>query len=161
MVKWFALFLILTVAVGFYWMVMTGTWGDRTIAVELRGTIKEVSPADIVRRLEAVRERIDAQAILVKKLAFLARTPDWSHVRAARGEADRLLAAANRAAVSSQEVGETEAAEALRTMIRDAPAISVETFYPPQRTFWTVLFWVFAVPTALFGLLSFVRAAPS
>jgi hypothetical protein len=160
MFKWCALFLILTVGVGFYWAVMTGTWADRNIAMQLRAAIKEPTMPDIAGRLQSAQEAVDGQQAMVKNLAFLARNPDWSHVKATRQELKRLLAVGGRTSGGSDEA-QADAAEALRAQLRDEQPLTVETFYPQQRTFWTVLFWVFAVPAGLFGLLSVVRASPN
>jgi len=160
MFKWFALFLILTVAVGAYWFIMTGTWADRNIDMQLQGIKKEPTVADVLNRLEAIQERLDVQEMQVKKLGFIARDPDWSNIEAARKEMHRLVAEAHHMIAEGRDEAQTDAAATIRAQVAELPPLTAETFHPRQRTFWAVIFWVLSVPTVLFGLLSFVRAAP-
>jgi len=159
MFKWCALFAILAVAVGYYWMVMSGTWADRQVDVLLQAALKEATVGDLITRLEAMRERVDGQEALVKKLAFMARNPDWSRLKKTRQEVDGLLAAAKAVSGQTGDDIQSDGAQALHArMLKDVKALTVQTFLPQQRMFWSVIFWVFAVPTLLFALLSFVRA---
>ena len=161
MFKWFALFMILTLAVGYYWMVMSGTWADRQIDVLYQAALKEATVGDLVTRLQAIRERIDGQEMLVRNLAFVARNPDWSRLQKTRKEVNGFLATARAVGGETGDDIQSEGAQALRDQMgKKVKALTVETFLPQQRMFWSVLFWVFAVPMLLFALLSFVNAAP-
>jgi hypothetical protein len=160
MSKWCALFLILAVAVGVYWVIMSGMWTDRLIHMERQGAMKEVSISDVITRLQRMRERADGQEALVEKLSFVARNPDWTNVRHVYRETGRLIQNASEMLEQRRDETQTEAVQSLHAQIQDMGQLTVETFYPKQRTFWTVLFWVLLVPAFFFGLLAVVRAQP-
>jgi hypothetical protein len=157
--KWFLLLLVLAIAVGWYWMIATGTWPDRAIAMHMRKASVSATGEDMVSHLSDVRELVQRQEEWMHRLAIVARNPDARTVRQAAAVAQQLYDAAQRVEQGEGAEGTGSQAEALREAIRSHMSIPTGFLRPGQRTFWTVLFWISVAGAAITGLLSFVRSA--
>lgn len=156
--KWFFLLLVLTIAIGWYWMIATGTWPDRAIAMHMRKASVSATAEDMMSHLSAVRDVVSKQQEWMQRLAMIARNPDANALRQAAALTQQLYEAAQRLEQGEGE-GSTGQAEAVREAIKSHMNIPTGFLRPAQRTFWTVLFWVGAVGAGVTGLLSFVRSA--
>jgi len=161
MFRWFLIFCVLTLVVGIYWALMSGAWAHLNIQLQLNAALGEETIGDVMDRLDAVHAIINRQERDVKRLGFLAPHPNWTPLREARREADRVIRLANDLNLEGKIESQGSGAGSLREQVRLLESISVETFHPRQRLVWTILFWLCALPAAVFGLLPLVRASRS
>jgi len=157
--KWFFILLVVALALGWYWMVATGTWADRVIATHLRKASTAGTVEDMAAHISDVRDLVQKQQDWMSKLAFIARNPDQEPLRHADEVTKVLSALAQEGQASEGGEGSGGVAEALRQSLRAAMTMHTGFLRPGQRTFWAVLFWLGAAGAGVTGLLSFVRSA--
>jgi hypothetical protein len=159
MMKWFFILLVVALAVGWYWMVASGSWADRVIATHLRKASTAGTVEDMAAHISDVRDLVQKQQEWMSKLAFIARNPDKEPLRQADDVTKVLSALAQEGQASEGGEASGSQAEALRQALRAAMTMHTGFLPPGQHTFWAVLFWISAVGAGITGLLSFVRAA--
>ena len=159
MSRLFAFVLLLTILVGFYWTVGSGTYADRSIHMHLQRAASGGTAEQIQSHMDSIKAQVLAQRQWTERLRFIARNPDMSRIDNASSVVDEVLLALQQSGAGPAAGSEGgDQVEQLAQELRSVH-ISVGFFRPGEQRVWTIVFWLLAVAAGITGLLSFVRSS--
>ncbi len=137
----FPLFVVLTLALGGYWTVMSGYFAERAISLQVRQARGTGAASEMADKLQAALDRTAQQRKLVENIHFVARHPDWTNIDATERTLKELLAKAQPEAGMEGTLVQTDAVEELKQAIGEVGTLQVNAL-GSQQSAVTVGFWV-------------------
>jgi len=144
MTKLLPIFLLLTLVLGAYWVVMTGYFAERAVNLDIREAGGKSTVGDMVERLQSALDRTRKQHRLIESMGGLARNPDWSNMRLAQNSIQELLGQA-KLGLTADDAAQVTVVENMKGELGGVKAVSVSALSGSQQAGVVVGFWVFLV----------------